>query len=239
MIQIRPEDSIHKSYLNRILIEVADDRELSLNLGFKGGTAAAMLGYLDRFSVDLDFDALGVVEDKEIRQKFEKIFNKLGLSVAKKFDRVLLWQLKYLSEKGRSNLKVSVNTLGAKADRYEIKYLPEIDRVMKVQTVETMFANKLVAIMGRYNQHDTIAGRDIYDVHHFFIAGYKYDGEVIKERAGMPVHEYLSKLIEFVETKVKQTTIDEDLNTLLTPAQFRQIRKVIIPEVMMLLKGQV
>ena len=58
MIDIRPEDIIHKSYLNRLLMEIIDRPVLSHNLAFKGGTCAAMLGYLDRFSVDLDFDVL-------------------------------------------------------------------------------------------------------------------------------------------------------------------------------------
>ena len=58
MLVIRPEDAIHKSYLNRLLIEIIDRPAMAHHLALKGGTCASMLGYLDRFSVDLDFDVL-------------------------------------------------------------------------------------------------------------------------------------------------------------------------------------
>ncbi|HIP71371.1 MAG TPA: hypothetical protein EYH05_08260, partial [Anaerolineae bacterium] len=46
----------HRIQLTRLLTEILDDPYLAASLYFKGGTCAAMLGYLDRFSVDLDFD---------------------------------------------------------------------------------------------------------------------------------------------------------------------------------------
>lgn len=64
MLDLRPEDIIHKSYLNRLLIEIIDRPVLSQNLAFKGGTSAAMRGYLDRFSIDLDFDVLKNANEK-------------------------------------------------------------------------------------------------------------------------------------------------------------------------------
>ena len=73
MLNLRPEDILHKSQLNRLLIEIIDQPTLSQNLAFKGGSCASMLGYLDRFSVDLDFDVLknllasGVVDETKIR----------------------------------------------------------------------------------------------------------------------------------------------------------------------------
>jgi predicted nucleotidyltransferase component of viral defense system len=58
MLDRRPQDILHKSYLHRVLAEIVDHPVLSQALAFKGGTCAAMLGYLDRFSIDLDFDVL-------------------------------------------------------------------------------------------------------------------------------------------------------------------------------------
>ena len=60
MILLRPQDTIHKVQLTRLLTEILDNPTLSQNLYFKGGTCAAMLGYLDRFSVDLDFDLMAI-----------------------------------------------------------------------------------------------------------------------------------------------------------------------------------
>ncbi len=58
MIELRSEDILHKSYLHRVLMEIVDQPRAAQALAFKGGSCAAMLGYLDRFSVDLDFDVL-------------------------------------------------------------------------------------------------------------------------------------------------------------------------------------
>ncbi len=73
MLNIRPEDIIHKSQLNRLLIEIIDRSALSQNLAFKGGTCAAILGYLDRFSVDLDFDVLNNADETVLRGEFHQV----------------------------------------------------------------------------------------------------------------------------------------------------------------------
>ena len=67
MTIIRPQDAYHKSQMLRLLIEVADDPFLVQELYFKGGTCASMLGYLDRFSIDLDFDLRDEEKTPEIR----------------------------------------------------------------------------------------------------------------------------------------------------------------------------
>ena len=239
MLDLRPEDIIHKSYLNRLLIEIIDRPALSQNLAFKGGTCAGMLGYLDRFSVDLDFDVLKNADETVLRQDFHQAFDYLGLNVAEELDKVLMFRVRYPSQPGRrNNLKVSASSLPVKANKYQVQYLPEIDRMMKCQTVETMFANKLVAITDRYDLHGTIAGRDIYDIHHFFIQGYSYHAPVIKERTGLEPREYLKKLSGFIKSRVTQTIINEDLNTLLPFRQFQQIRKILIPETLALLERE-
>jgi len=56
MINISQQRAYHKAQLYRLLIRLLDDPEIASNIFFKGGTCSAMLGFLDRFSVDLDFD---------------------------------------------------------------------------------------------------------------------------------------------------------------------------------------
>ena len=236
MLNLRPEDILHKSQLNRLLIEIIDRPILSQNLAFKGGTCAAMLGYLDRFSVDLDFDVLKNADETALRVAFHQVFETLGLTVVESFQDALMFRLRYRSKPGkRSNLKVSANSQVVKANKYRVHYLSEVDRLMNCQTVETMFANKLVAVTDRYNLHGTIAGRDIYDIHHFFVHGYSYNPQVILERTGLKPKEYFEKLSNFMKKHVTQTIINEDLNTLLPYQQFQQIRKVLIPETLALI----
>jgi len=240
MMQLRPEDAIHKSYLNRLLIEIIDEPSLSHILALKGGTCASMLGYLDRFSVDLDFDVLKNTDERIVRKKIHTIVEHLGLTaVAKKIDNALLFQIRYPAVAlRRHTVKMSVNTMIIKANQYAVQYFPEIDRLMNSQTIETMFANKLVAATDRYASHRTIAGRDIYDIHYFFLHGYAYTLSVITERTGLPVADYLEKLESFIKRKVTQTIINEDLNTLLSNDQFRAIRKVIRGETLQFLEKE-
>jgi hypothetical protein len=80
-----------------------------------------------------------------------------------------------------------------------------------------------------------VAGRDLYDIHHFFVNGFSYLAPVIEERTGLPVRAHLSELANFIRTHVTQTIINEDLNTLLPDKKFQQIRKILIPETLALL----
>jgi predicted nucleotidyltransferase component of viral defense system len=236
MINLRPEDIIHKSYIHRLLMEIVDQPLIAQAMAFKGGTCASMLGYLDRFSVDLDFDVLKGADEAALRKVFHQIFDLLGFTVTLEFDKVLFFQLHYPTSPGkRSTLKVSASNILVNTNQYKVQYFPEIDRLMNSQTIETMFANKLVAVTDRYTQHKTIAGRDIYDIHHFFIHGYGYNGAVIKERTGLEPKEYFGKLVDFIKEHITQTIINEDLNSLLPNKQFQQVRKILIPETVSLL----
>jgi predicted nucleotidyltransferase component of viral defense system len=240
MLNLRPEDAIHKSHVNRLLIEIIDRPMLAHNLAFKGGTCASMLGYLDRFSVDLDFDVLKNADETLLRREFHQVFAYLSLIIAEELNNALMFRLRYPSQPGKRNsLRVSAISQTVKANQYRVQYLAEIDRMANCQTIETMFANKLVAITDRFNLHRTIAGRDIYDIHHFFVNGYSYNPAVIQERTGLDAGEYLKKLSAFIKNHVNQTIINEDLNTLLPNNQFQQIRKVLIPETLAFLQREI
>jgi predicted nucleotidyltransferase component of viral defense system len=236
MLDLRPEDIIHKSYLHRLLMEIVDQPLLAQSLAFKGGSCAAMLGYLDRFSVDLDFDVLGGVDEAELRKIFHQVFEQLGFSMTLEFDKVLFFQLRYPSSpRKRNTLRVGASNIRVASNQYKVQYFPEIDRLINSQTIETMFANKLAAVMDRYVQHQTIAGRDFYDIHHFFVQGYAYDGAIIREKTGMEPKEYFGNLIDFIKEHVTQTIINEDLNSHMPNRQFQQVRKILIPETLSIL----
>jgi len=236
MLDLRPEDILHKSYLNRLLIEIIDRPTLAHNLAFKGGTCSSMLGYLDRFSIDLDFDIIKNANETVLRNEFHQVFDYLGIKITGEFDKVLFFQLRYPNDPGKRNtMKVSCSNLAIKSNQYKVQYFPEIDRLMNSQTIETMFANKLVAITDRYELHQTVAGRDIYDIHNFFVRGYSYHAAVIQERTGFKPQDYFGKLIDFIKEHVNQMIINEDLNALLPNSRFQQIRKILLPETLSLL----
>lgn len=241
MILPYAQDAVHKAWLYRLLMEIYDDATLSRLLYFKGGTCAAMLGYLDRFSVDLDFDLVGgETETAKVRTHLEKIFSRLGLAIKDKSNIAPQYFLKYPTRTpGRNTLKLDVSFPHPKSNIYEPKEFTEIDRIIMCQTIETMFANKLVALIDRNEKSGAIAGRDLYDIHHFFIEGRLYDESIIIERRGTPVREFLIDLETFIREQMTDTLIDQDLNALLPLKKFQQIRKVLKRETLMFVRDEI
>ncbi|MEI7621345.1 MAG: nucleotidyl transferase AbiEii/AbiGii toxin family protein [Candidatus Moraniibacteriota bacterium] len=240
MLLPKPKDALHRAWLLRILSAIYEDTQLANSLVFKGGTCAALRGLLDRFSVDLDFDC--TCEQKElpgVRKKMEKIFFELGLEIKDQSKQVPQYFLKYPAKASeRNTLKIDVTYPPIKASTFEMVRLLEIAKIAKCQTVETMFANKLVALIDRFEKSGSIAGRDVYDIHHFFLQGFRYNEKVILERRKMTVEKFFQELIAFVEKQVTVTIIDQDLNMLLENSQFQKIRKHLKSETLMFLKNE-
>jgi len=240
MIVVKASDAIHKAYLLRVLTEIVDNPLLSSSLFFKGGTCASMMGILDRFSVDLDFDQKHGIDEKKLRKEFYKIFSELGFKLQQESQKTLEFFLKYPnSPNERNTLKIDALNFRVKSNVYEPVFLPEINRTVNCQTKETIFANKLVAITDRYKRNKSIAGRDIYDIHHFFLEKLKYNKEVIEERTKMEVKKYLEYLYKFVDEKIAQVLIDQDLNTLLPIENYKKIRKTLKSETLMFLNNEI
>lgn len=240
MILPQAKDAVHKAWLYRVLTGIYDDAFLANALAFKGGTCAAMLGYLDRFSVDLDFDYPGERSNlDQTRIRLERVFHDLGLTIRDQSKVVPQYFLKYEAlERSRNTIKIDVALPPPKANAYEAKRFHEIDRVITCQTLEAMVANKLVALMDRYEHNEAIAGRDLYDIHHFLLKGYRYNEEVIRERTGKNMAHFFADLIVFVEKNITDEIIAQDLNTLLPYEKFSQIRKILKRETLMFLRDE-
>ncbi|MBT3689876.1 nucleotidyl transferase AbiEii/AbiGii toxin family protein [bacterium] len=241
MILPKKQDAKHKAWLYRLLSTIYNDPYLASVLCFKGGTSAAMRGFLDRFSIDLDFDYLGKkTEIKETSKKLEKIFKKLGLEIKDKSLSVPQYFLRYPSKIGaRNTLKIDITYPAPKSNKYETIRFKEIDRIITTQTIETMFANKLVALIERYEKNKSIAGRDLYDIHHFFFNGFDYNSEVIKERRQKKVIDFLIELVVFIKKEITQTIIDQDINHLIQYDKFKKLRLVIKKETLMFLNDEI
>lgn len=232
------DNLLHKFQLLRLLQEIVDNPILAQSIYFKGGTCASLLGYLDRFSVDLDFDMKSGGNPKQIREEFDLVFKKLDLVDENKNGNSLFFDLKYKAPPDKRNtIKVSVYEEIVVANDYKPAFLPEINRLVNCQTIETMFANKLVAPVDRYQKHKQIAGRDIYDIHYFSLQGYKFKKEIIEERMKIDIQRYISMLIDFIEKNVTERILTEDLNALLPVERFQKIRKVLKEETLIFLRS--
>lgn len=228
------QQAIHKQWMMRLLAEIADNNIVAQSVAFKGGTCAVLLGYLDRFSVDLDFDLLDLdnLKKGEIRKQLHKIFTSLNLKVDQESDTQLQFFLKYDSKPNeRNTLKLEIIDNKIKTNLYQKVYIQNIDRYIQTQSIETMFANKLVAPIDRFEKHNSVATRDIYDINYFFNQGFSFNQEVVKERTKVPVEQYLKHLIDFIQSEISSKNISEDLNFLLTPEQFKIARKYLKTEV--------
>lgn len=230
----------HKAQLFRLLSEILDNPKLSTKMYFKGGTCAKMLGWLDRFSVDLDFD-LDESADKDIfRKEFHRIFKDLDLLVKDESREALQFFLKYDAPEGQRNtIKLEILDKVFKHNKYKSYYLSPVERTALCQTKETMFAHKLVALKDRFEKGQGIAGRDLYDIHHFFIQGFDYNHALIKERTGKNALDYLRPLQGFIQDKVTQKQIEEDLNVLLEYNKFKKIRKYLKEETLRFIKEEI
>ncbi len=241
MLLPHKKDVIHKVWLLRLLTAIVGNAYLSSRLGFKGGTCAAMRGLLNRFSVDLDFDLLIERDEMEnVRNALEKCFEDLGLIIKDKSSKVPQYFLGYEipDSKGRNTIKVDVLFPVPKKNKYEMVRLPEIDRTVKCQTIETIVSNKLITLIARYERTGKIAGRDIFDIHHFLFNGYPYSEEIIFEQRKESLSNFFKQLIDFVDKKVTNTIIDQDLNHLLPNPEFQSIRKILKQETLMLLRSE-
>jgi len=218
MLLPRLQDIKHKNQMYRLLRAVLQNNILANNLYFKGGTYAVLRGVLDRFSVDLDFDLPDVSRKDQVRQECYKVFEKLNLEIKDESKKHLQFFLKYKSKVNeRNTLKLEINDDVNKANIYEKVNLLEVNMYCNGHTLDTMFANKLIAAMARFEKNGKIAGRDFYDIHYFFLEGIAINEAVIKNKTGLSLKEYLAKLRIFIKEHLTETSLNHDLNPLLKP----------------------
>ena len=240
MIISKQSDTKHKYQIIKLLTAVLDNEYISQFIAFKGGTCAEMSGFLDRFSIDLDFDIRKVIDKNKFQLFINKIADNLNLKTQNKDVESLFYSFKYEApENQRNTLKISFYENPPKSNDYEFRFLPDVNRLVNCQTLETMFANKLVAPIDRFNRHKKVVGRDIYDIYYFFSQGYHFKPEIIEERTGLKTNDYLKKLTGFIEDHLTDKVISEDLSTLLPYNKFNKIRRILKKEVLIYLHASI
>lgn len=229
----------HRYHLFRLLSAILDDSYLSKHCFFKGGTAATMLGILDRFSVDLDFDLGSMGGKQKVKTKLESIFQKLDYPIKDQSHRAIQYLLAYDAPTyQRNTIKIELIGTPSQFTEYETKYLSEIDRYAIVQTVHTMVASKLTTPTDRFARHHDVAGRDLYDIYYFMTHNLPYNSNLITERTGLSIPEFFVNLIQFVEKKFTQTVIDQDLNPLFDPSTFKKLRLQLKNDALLALRAE-
>lgn len=197
--------------MGRILKDIYTNVTIGPLLGFKGGTCAYFFYNLPRFSVDLDFDLL-VVNEENQKKVFERIVDILSQYGQIKDQRVKRFTIFALLSYGddEHNIKVEINVRKLAEniqDHYELKEYLGI--LMFVAKKDYLFASKLSALTSRKK----MAMRDIFDIHYFLKNNWDINDEIIKERTGKNIKEYLTECVAFIE-KVKYNQILQGLGEL-------------------------
>ena len=182
----------HKNILIRILKDIYTNATIGPFLGFKGGTAAYLFYGLNRFSVDLDFDLLDLSKKTEVFEQLKKILEEHGVikeSYEKRY--TLFLRISYIDK--LQNIKVEVNQRDF-GSKYEVKSYLGIS--MKVMIKEDMAAHKMVAMLERMGD----ANRDIFDTYFFLKNNWPINDQIIENRTGLSMHQFLKKCIKELES---------------------------------------
>lgn len=211
----------HRLIMFQVLKDIFSS-EIWKCLAFKWWTACYFLYGLDRFSTDLDFDLVENIPDLD--KKIIKIISKYWQIKAKNKIILSFWE-------NLTNIKIDVNRKIWKANKYD--YVDFFWTMIKVQSKETIFANKLVALLERFTN------RDIYDVYFFFKNFFDINEKVIFERTWLSLNELFKKIIEKLDKLPKNYKILDWLWELLDEKQKDFVKNKLISELKNILQFKI
>lgn len=226
--------SMHQLLMGQILKDIYTDIEISLLLGFKGGTCAYFFYNLPRFSVDLDFDLLSTNEEnqKMVFTKITNILKKYGTIKDQRIKRYTIFSLLSYGDVDH-NIKVEINHRNQEENlqkHFTIKKYLGISMLVAKQ--EYLFTSKLIALTSRRET----AMRDIYDIYFFAKNNWSIDIELLQTRTEKKINKYLTECIAFVE-KIKSNQILQGLGELLTPKEKLWVKNHLISDTVFMLKN--
>lgn len=220
----------HKLIMLKILKDIYSDVEISSLLGLKGGTAAYFFYDLPRFSVDLDFDLLDTYDNiKELAfSKIENILKNYGTIKEKRIKR---WTIFFLLSYGDDdhNIKIEISTR-SNNNQYELK--KHLGIAMLVAKEETLFANKLVALIGRKN----IAMRDVFDIYFFAKNNWDIDEEIIEFWTDRNIKKHLEECVKKIK-EINERAILQGLGEVLEEKDKIWVKNNLKKEVIFLLRS--
>lgn len=226
----------HQLIMGQILKDIYTDVSIAPLLGLKGGTCAYFFYGLPRFSADLDFDLLEASEEnqKMVFEKIINILNKYGEIKDQYLKRFTVFALLSYGDTDH-NIKVEINTrkpAGNIKEQYEIKEYLGIS--MLAAKKDYLFAGKLAALTLRTEA----AMRDIYDIHYFAKNNWDIGAELIEEKTGKNVKEYLVDCVVFIE-KIKDNQILRGLGELISVKEKTWVKDHLKADAIFMLKNYI
>lgn len=199
----------HKRVLTEILIDII--KYLGNKVAFKGGTAAMMFYNLPRMSLDLDFDLCEELTEEEI-DTIKIIVKKHGAIKEFRDKRfTLFFLLDY--KPNYPNIKIEFNKRIWKNNSYENVWMLGVQ--IKIADQKTMFSNKLVAL----SERRILVCRDLFDIHYFLKLGYALNEELIKERTGKSLENFIVYIKRFIVKNYSKKNILQGMGEILNESQ--------------------
>jgi len=211
------DQSKHEILLKNILRDIYQNPVLQTQLAFKGGTCLYIFYDLPRFSTDLDFSLHASVSESDFDPEvLQQIFSKY-VSVREYTDKRFTWFWSGNYEKGLQNIKVELSKMKY-PDQYELEDFLGIT----IQTLDlaAMFTHKLCAVTDRRQ----IVNRDLYDVWWLLKKIAPIREEIIVERTGQTLPDYLEHLLDYISNNVDKRHIVAGLGELLDRSQKDWVR---------------
>lgn len=210
---------VHKKYITKPFLDILSNSNLSVTLGFKGGTALYFFYDLDRFSTDLDFDIVN--EEFKVEEMTLEIEKTLKVEEFKKKKYTDFWLCSY--SKGQHKIKVEVNRREYPND-YEVKDFRGYS--CQILTKDCMFAHKLCAITNRR----TLQNRDLYDSWFMFSNDFPIKEEIVIERTGKGIAEYSKELVGFIDNIPENHNILNGLGSVLERDRREWVKENLVKE---------
>jgi len=207
----------HEILLKNILREIYQNPILQAQLAFKGGTCLYFFYDLPLFSTDLDFSLLSGVKESDFAPDIlRQIFSKY-VTVREYTNKRFTWFWSGNYEKGLQNIKVEVSKRTF-PDQYALKDFLGI--TVRTLDLATMFAHKLCAVTDRLQ----MVNRDLYDTWWLLKQMAPIREEVVVERTGKNLPEYLAYLLEYLKNYVDKRHIVAGLGEVLERPQKDWVR---------------
>lgn len=204
--------AIHEILLKNILRDTYQHAQLSAQLAFKGGTCLYLFHGLPRFSTDLDFTLLRDDEDNRFDPQAMRTILAEYITLVEDRQKRFTWFWLGSYAKGFQTIKVEISKRQY-ADHFSTAEFLGV--TVRTLDLETMFAHKLCAITDRRE----LVNRDLFDTWWLLKKMAPIRSEIIRERTGKSVPEYLRELLTFIPQRVNRRHIVNGLGELLSRVQ--------------------
>jgi predicted nucleotidyltransferase component of viral defense system len=207
----------HEVLLKNILRDIYQHPVLQAQLAFKGGMCLYFFYDLPRFSTDLDFSLLSGVEEVVFDPDILRQIFANYVTVREYSDKRFTWFWLGNYEKGLQNIKIEVSKRNF-PDQYALKDFLGI--TVRTLDLATMFAHKLCAVTDRRQ----MVNRDLYDTWWLLKRLAPIREEIVRERTGKNLSEYLGFLLKYIESNIDKRHIVSGLGELLERPQKDWVR---------------